>query len=132
MHGVAYWHRSHCVWFVTACWQHGCKLNDVQNKSKFELPPQERCHQDTVATATELSIANLVRELLTGVLPWGVSLSSLYDCYQHLVMSKEVKLKQFADQTQDELTELYSPDLLKILQVRDSFNGVGKRCWVYD
>ena len=131
-YGVAYWHRSHCVWFVTACWQHGCMLNDVQKKSRFELPPQEKNLQGGAATATELCIANLVHELLVGALPWRVSLSSLYYCYQHLVMSKGGKLKRFADQIQAELTELYSPDLLKTLQVRDSFNGAGKRCWVYD
>ena len=68
-HGVAYWHRSHCVWFVTACWQHGCVLNNVQNKSRFELPTQERGHQGIASTATDLTIANLVHELLIGALP---------------------------------------------------------------
>ena len=131
-YGVAYWHRSHCVWFVTACWRHGCVLKDVQNKLRYELLPQERCHRSIAAAITEVTVANLVHELLVGALPWRTSLLSLYDCYQHNVTSKGVKLKLFADQMQSELTNVYSPDMLKTLRVRDSFNGSGRRCWVYD
>ncbi|WP_163373361.1 TniQ family protein [Endozoicomonas acroporae] len=40
-YGVAYWHRSHCVWFANLCWKHQCLLVKVEkNKDRFQLPPQ--------------------------------------------------------------------------------------------
>ncbi|AMO54601.1 hypothetical protein GZ77_24675 [Endozoicomonas montiporae] len=132
-YGVAYWHCSHCVWFATACWQHGCCLKEVQNESRFELPPQHQANSELGrADDSGVALCILVKELLGGGLPWGVSMSDIRACYQEVITVKSSEIKAFARGLQCELEENCTPELLQLLKIRRTFNGTGRRLWVYD
>ena len=132
-HGVAYWHRSHCVWFVAACWQHSCPLTVMNNKSGFELPPQGLSHHgSTYSNVIDVTLANLVHDLLVGKLPWAISLLDLYDCYQYATTLNTARVKSAADKIEEKLSGTCSESTLTALKIRRSFNGTGQRCWIKD
>ena len=133
-YGVAYWHRNHCIWFVRACWKHGCQLTDIENKNSFELPPQDESQTRVLKQVShpDKAIAILVNELLMGKLPWWASISDLHDSYLRTISVQGMDLRSTANSIQNQLTEAYSTKLLHSLKVRATFNGIGKRCWMYD
>ena len=132
-YGVAYWHRSHCVWCVAVCWQHGNWLKEVQRENRFELPPQDQVYSEVVlANSADISVAKLTNELLKGGLPWDISISNIRACYLKVLNTRNSKLKAYSRDIQSRIEGTYSPEFLQALKVRRNFNGAGTRQWFYD
>ena len=133
-YGVAYWHRSHCVWFTNLCWNHQCQLVKVEkSKGRFHLPPQiDKNHQGRnkySGRARVLSAEPLVQELMAGKLPFGVNLNQLCKAYSEAV-SDDNSLSKEADILQEKVTDCYDAEMLRVMRIRTSFNGQPRRRWV--
>ena len=132
-YGVAYWHRSHCVWVSHQCWKHPYKLVRLKNRSnKFELPPQEEisfesCKEDVRSNHT--SCESLIQELLAGKLPYGINITHLCKAYSDVLESMKNK---DPDCIQDKIAKSYSASMLKEMNIRLTFNKKGRRRWVSD
>ncbi|MGY0219665.1 TniQ family protein [Endozoicomonadaceae bacterium StTr2] len=132
-HGIAYWHRSHCVWIVDVCWKHGIALEKSQIETRFQLPPQEYSQKQSKQVYQAIqTIAVLIHDLLYGKLPWIITLPALHACYQSYLNQQTASIKKAANRIQEELEQIYTPETLCNLGIREKYNGTGRRPWVYD
>ena len=134
LHGVAYWHRSHCIWIASQCWKHQCKLVQLKSRgNKFELPPQEELSfescEESRLNSNNVSYESLIQELLAGRLPFGINITHLCKVYSDALRQRgDVD----SDSIQDKISSYYGENTLKGMGVRLTFNGKGRRRWVCD
>jgi len=66
--GIAYWHLSHQLWGVNACYKHGCNLVCLPiNPRKYRLPHYFKPTKSVIAANTlQIEFAKYIVQLLTG------------------------------------------------------------------